>query len=231
MANKNTAKIDLVAARLDRVHGPRTWRQHHPPLDELIVTVLSQHTSDGNTERAFRSLKAHFPTWEAVRTAPTAEVAEAIRSGGLADQKAPRIQGILDAMLAERGALNLDHLATLPLTEAKAWLVNLHGVGPKTAACVLLFSFGRPALPVDTHVHRVAKRLGLIAENVGADQAHDHLESTLGADPARVYAFHLNVIAHGRSVCTARRPHCERCPLTDVCEFYATSLPARDRAT
>jgi endonuclease-3 len=144
----------------------------------------------------------------------------------LAEQKAPRIQAVLDSVLAERGALNLDLLASLPLDEAKTWLTSLHGVGPKTAACVLLFSLGRPALPVDTHVHRVARRLGLIAPEVGAAAAHPILEAMLGADHERVYAFHVTMIAHGRAVCTARRPFCERCVLTECCDYYANAITA-----
>lgn len=186
------------------------------------MTLLSQHTSDINTERAFASLRARFPTWEAVRMAPTMEVADAIRSGGLAAIKAPRLQAILNSVLAERGALELDHLAALPLAEARQWLVDLDGVGPKTAACVLLFSLGRPAMPVDTHVHRVAQRLGLIGPGVSAEVAPALLEVGLGADRDRVYAFHVNLIAHGRTVCTARRPFCERCPLTECCDYFAT---------
>ena len=179
-------KLAAVADGLDNAYGPRRWRRHGPPLEELIATVLSQHTSDTNTARAFRSLKAAFPDWEAVRVAATPAVADAIRSGGLAQIKAPRIQAILDAILAERGALNLDHLDDLPLPEAKRWLLKLNGVGPKTAACVLLFSLGKPALPVDTHVHRVAKRIGLIGPKVSAEAAHEALESGLGGDAARV---------------------------------------------
>ena len=213
-------KIAAVADGLDAAYGVRRWRRHGPPLDELISTVLSQHTSDANTARAFRSLKDAFPDWEAVRVAPTPAVADAIRAGGLAAIKAPRIQAILDAILAERGALDLDHLDALPLPEAKRWLLALHGVGPKTAACVLLFSLGKPALPVDTHVHRVAKRIGLIGPKVGAEAAHEALEAGLGGDAARVYSFHLNAIAHGRAICTARRPFCGRCPVRDCCDFF-----------
>ncbi len=215
------AHINVIAHRLDQVYGSRRWRPHLRPLDELVMTVLSQHTSDVNTERAFQSLRASFPTWEAVRVAPTSAVADAVRTGGLADRKAPRIQAILNDILAERGVLDLDHLVDLPLAAARDWLLQLNGVGPKTAACVLLFSLGRPALPVDTHVHRVAKRLGLIGSAVGAEAAHALLEADLGADRDRVYAFHVNMIAHGRAVCTARRPFCERCPLKDCCAFYA----------
>ncbi|CAA9557981.1 MAG: Endonuclease III [uncultured Thermomicrobiales bacterium] len=219
--DKAGRKIDAVAATLDAAYGPRRWHAHGDPLDELVATVLSQHTSDTNTARAFASLKAAFPDYEAVRAAPTAAVAAAIRTGGLAQVKAPRIQRILDAIAAEHGALSLALLRGMGLDAARAWLLGLPGVGPKTAACVLLFALGLPALPVDTHVHRVARRLGAIGPQVSAERAHAVLEADLGDDRDRVYAFHLNAIAHGRAVCTARRPSCDRCPLTGCCDYYA----------
>lgn len=218
---REPARILKIAKRLDASYGPRRWHAHGGPLDELIATVLSQHTSDTNTARSVASLKASFPDWEAVRSAETAAVADAIRVGGLAGIKAPRIQAILESILRERGRLDLEHLRVLPLAEARAWLLGLHGVGPKTAACVLLFSLGLPALPVDTHVHRVTRRLGLIGANVDAERAQPILEADLGGDRDRVYAFHLNAIAHGRAVCSARRPACDRCPLTDCCDYFA----------
>jgi endonuclease-3 len=213
-------RIAEVARRLDLLYGSRTWHPYNPPIDQLIVTILSQHTSDINTDRAFTSLRARFPTWEAVIAAPTGEVAGAIRSGGLADQKAPRIQGVLAEVLRTVGSFDLTFLRDMPVADAREWLMRLHGVGPKTASCVLLFSLGMPALPVDTHVHRVARRIGLIGPNVSAEAAHALLEDALGGDHARVYAFHVNMIAHGRAVCTARRPFCERCSLTDCCDYY-----------
>ncbi len=210
-------RVDEVAILLDRAYGPRRWRRHHPPLDELVLTILSQHTSDTNTERAFSSLRARFPTWDAVRAGPTAEVADAIRSGGLAALKAPRIQAVLAAVHAERGAFDLDHLASLPLPEAKRWLTNLRGVGPKTAACVLLFSLGRPALPVDTHVHRVANRLGLAYGKTEAQTARA-LEPRI-PNWARMDS-HIWLIRFGRRICRAPRPRCRACFLADLCEAY-----------
>ncbi|HET8521972.1 MAG TPA: endonuclease III, partial [Thermomicrobiales bacterium] len=208
-------RIAEVARRLDLLYGPHDWHPYHPPIDQLVVTILSQHTSDTNTDRAFASLRARFSTWEEVIAAPTGAVADAIRSGGLADQKAPRIQGVLVEVLRKVGSFDLTFLRDLPVPEARAWLMQLHGVGPKTASCVLLFSLGMPAMPVDTHVHRVARRIGLIGPDVTAEAAHTLLEEALGGDHARVYAFHVNMIAHGRAICTARRPFCERCSLTD----------------
>jgi endonuclease-3 len=208
-----------VAAVLAETYGPRPWRRHLPPVDELIATILSQHTSDCNTERAFASLRARLPTWTEVIAAPTVEVADAIRSGGLANQKAPRIQAVLASILGRYGTFDLDRLATLSVTEARAELTSLHGVGPKTASCVLLFSLGIPAMPVDTHVHRVTRRLGLIDSRMSAEAAHAALETQLGGGRDEVYAFHMHVIHHGRTICTARRPYCERCSLAGLCDY------------
>lgn len=223
--------IATIATTLERLYGPRTWHSHGEPLDELIATVLSQHTSDINTERAFRSLKARFPEWEQARVAPVGEVADAIRSGGLAQIKAPRIQRILEILLHDHGALTLDWIVPLSLKDARAGMTALPGVGPKTASCVLLFSLGLPAMPVDTHVHRVSLRLGIIPPKTSADVAHALLESLIGEDRDAVYALHLNLIAHGRAVCTARNPRCDTCPLQVCCDdFRNRTHPERDRA-
>lgn len=218
-----------ILRTLEAAYGKRAWQPGYEPLDELILTILSQHTSDINSERAFRELRRRFPSWEAVRRAPVAAVADAIRSGGLAAQKAPRIQAVLDRILS-RGTETewAQVLRMLPLDEAKSRLMALPGVGPKTAACVLLFACGRPALPVDTHVYRVARRLGLIEPDVTAEQAHELLERLL--KPEDVYGFHLNMIAHGRQVCSARTPHCERCPLRSRCRFARVNASHRAAA-
>jgi endonuclease-3 len=215
--------IEQSASILVAAYGAKRWRPHGDPLDELVGTVLSQHTSDINTARAFRSLRARFPTWTEVRDAPTAEVADAIRCGGLAETKAPRIQRILRELTDTGGTPALPDLCTMPLPDAKSALTRLSGVGPKTAACVLLFALGRPAMPVDTHVHRVAMRLGLIPPGASAEAAHSMLETLVGADRDRIYAFHLNAIAHGRNVCVARAPRCGSCPLQECCDFYAAN--------
>jgi endonuclease-3 len=212
-------KVEAVHQRLLEAYGEPRWRQPLPPLDELVSTILSQNTNDANRDRAFERLRRRFPTWEQVRDAPLPEVIAAIRTAGLANQKGPRIQKALRRISAEQGALELDFLADLPLEEARAWLMSLDGVGPKTAAIVLLFSLGRPAFPVDTHVHRVSQRLGLIGARVGAAQAHTLLEALL--PPDWYYAWHLNVIRHGRRVCHARRPKCTECILNELCDFYS----------
>lgn len=215
-------KTLAIYRRLVEVYGPRTLRPSRDPLADLVLTILSQNTSDTNSGRAFRNLRALYPTWEEVIDAPTDELYEAIKSAGLGRIKAPRIQKTLREVLNRRGTLNLGFLQDMPLNEAKQWLTTLEGIGPKTAACVLLFALGRPALPVDTHVHRVAKRLGLIALNVNADAAHGLLEAAL--PPEAVYAFHVDMIQHGRRICHAQRPECERCPLQDMCDYYQAAV-------
>ena len=213
-----SSKIARVVALLDEVYGPH---QNHPsgdPLDGLVGTILSQHTSDVNSHRAHQRLRERFPTWQAVLDAPEEALADAIRVGGLARLKARRIQEVLARVVAEHGGFDLGFLADLPLDEARAWLTALPGVGPKTAACVLMFDLDRPALPVDTHVHRVSRRLGLIGPRVSADAAHAILEAQL--PPEQVYAFHVSMIAHGRRICRAPVPKCGLCPLTELCDYY-----------
>ncbi|MFQ5813360.1 MAG: endonuclease III domain-containing protein [Anaerolineae bacterium] len=199
-------------------YGQREWRPRLDPLSELIFTILSQNTSDVNRDRAWSRLKERFPTWESVLVANAAEIAEAIRPGGLANVKAPRIQDALRAIKRERGEFTLDFLAEMEVDEAKRWLTSLNGVGPKTAAIVLLFSLGKPAFPVDTHVHRVSQRLGLIGPKTSRERAHEVLEELL---PSEIYyTFHLNLIAHGREVCRSQRPRCETCILGEHCDYY-----------
>ena len=213
-------RVAWIYERLAEAYGLPEWRPNGDPLGELVATILSQHTSDVNSERAYRQLRERFPTWEETRDAPAEEVAEAIRSGGLAEVKAERIQRILH-LLTERldgTPLTLDFLADQSMDEADAYLRSLPGVGPKTAACVLLFALGKPAFPVDTHVWRVTRRLGLIGAKVSADAAHVALERMI--PPAWRYATHINLIRHGRRVCTAQRPACERCPLRASCAYY-----------
>jgi endonuclease-3 len=224
MTTMTTApKVAYVLAVLNRTYGEKTLVPDGDPLGGLIGTILSQATSDINSSRAYSALRAAFPTWDEVLAAPEEAVADAIRSGGLANLKARRIQETLGAILAERGDLDLGFLAELPTDEARKWLTALPGVGPKTAACVLLFDLGLPVLPVDTHVHRVTRRLGLIGPRVGAGAAHDVLQAQLA--PGDIYGCHINLIQHGRKICQAQRPRCETCPLSGVCNYY------RGRAT
>jgi len=201
-------------------YGYPEWRTPLPPLDELVSTILSQNTNDTNRDRAFQALRRRFPTWEAVRDAGEQEVIDAIRPAGLGNQKGPRIQNVLREITQQRGELSLDFLAQMPDDEALEWLMAFKGVGPKTASIVLLFSLGKPAFPVDTHIYRVSGRLGLRPDKMSADQAHTHLGQIF--PPETYYAAHLNLIRLGREICQARRPRCEYCPLQNLCKYYLT---------
>jgi endonuclease-3 len=217
----NIQKAQQVYRRLEQFFGLPEWRDPLPPLDELVSTILSQNTNDRNRDVAFYRLKAKFPTWEAVRDADTHEVVEAIRPAGLANQKGPRIQQVLREITSERGALDLSFLAELPLEQAHEWLLHFNGVGPKTAAIVLLFSMGKPAFPVDTHIYRVTGRLGLRPAELTVEQAHPYLAAQFSPE---VYgSAHLNLIRLGREICHARKPECARCPLADLCDTYQAS--------
>lgn len=226
------AKVRRIEAALDGFYGERRWDRAHYSDDlvgGLVATILSQNTSDLNSGRAFASLKAAYPGgWDDVRTASVSRVADAIRCGGLADTKAPRIQAVLQDIYERTGRTNLDHLTEWDDARIKTYLRSFHGVGAKTAACLLMFNLGRPVLAVDTHVHRVAGRLGLIGPKVNADRAHDELQALLDDD--RVYSFHVHLIEHGRRVCHARRPECPRCPLQKECEAYQAEIWARREA-
>ncbi len=197
--------------------GEPIWRNPLPAIDELVSTILSQNTNDVNRDRAFEALRAKFPTWEAVRDAKEEDVINAIRPAGLANQKGPRMQQVLRAITEERGALDLQFLADMPIEESRAWLTKFNGVGPKTAAIVLCFSLGIPAFPVDTHVYRVTGRLGIRPEKMNVEQAHPYLESVF--PPETYYAAHLNFIRLGREICHARKPNCPQCPVNKLCEY------------
>jgi endonuclease III len=222
-------RLRTIRDRLRAFYGRPRNEPHHAPLDELVLTVLSQNTNDRNRDVAYARLRGRFPgrhgggspDWAAVLEAPIAEVEEAIRPGGIARVKSRRIQAML-ATIAEEdigkaGTLDLERLAEMPRERAIEFLERLPGVGRKTAACVLLFSFDRPELPVDTHVYRVASRLGLIRPKASFEAAHDVLLAL--SDPADVYELHVNLIRHGRRICTARNPRCPECPLLRLCPY------------
>ena len=221
----------LVQTRLEAVYGVAKWHRRIDPMDELVSCILSQHNSDINTGRAFESLKKSYPTWESVIEAPTPELIATIRHGGLANIKAPRIQNALRRILSDQGTLSLDCLDTMTDPEARAYLLTLPGVGPKTAAIVLSFALGRAALAVDTHIFRVAWRIGLIEKKIGEAKAHDALQAQIAPD--QIYRFHVALITHGRQTCKAPTPRCSECALTDLCRTYreATLLEARNAAT
>jgi endonuclease III len=200
---------------LRKVQGEFVPKQPRPILDELVLTVLSQATSDINSGRAFEGMQARFATWDEVLNAPTDEVADSIRAGGIADVKAARIQTILADIEEREGAVALDRLEELPDEEVEDYLCSLPGVGPKTAACVLVFSMGRPAFPIDTHVHRIVRRLGWIGPKDNAEVTHRQL--TPRVPPEIRYSLHMALIEHGRKICKAQRPRCSECALLDMC--------------
>ncbi len=215
--NVSEERIRRIACLLREMYGdpPRRTRG---PLDALIATVLSQNTSDVNSERAFATLKSKFPSWADARKADVGELAEAIRVGGLARLKAARIKRVLESVHRDCGRESLDFLRDWDTDRAREYLRSLEGVGPKTAACVLLFGCGRAAFPVDTHVLRVSRRLALVRDRAGAEEAHDIMGRAVPPDLA--YALHVNMIAHGRSRCRPRNPSCGTCLLRCECSYW-----------
>src|SRR6184192_2537613 len=206
-------RLRVIRDRLRAYYGRPRNEPHHAPLDELVLTVLSQNTNDRNRDVAYARMRERFGSWADVRDAPVAAVEDAIRPGGLAPTKAGRIQEILRAI----GDDDLSWLEDAPIDEARDYLCELPGVGRKTAACVLLFSYGRPDIPVDTHVYRVGSRLGLFRPGASFDQAHDEMLRL--ADPEAAYEAHVALIRHGRRTCTARAPRCRECPLLSLCPY------------
>jgi len=213
-------KLRAIRDRLRAEYGRPIPRPHRKPVDELVLTVLSQNTNDRNRDVAYGRLRERFASWDEVREAPVDEIEDAIRPGGLAPTKAVRIRQILQAL--DDG---LDWLADVPVEEGRAYLESLPGVGRKTAACVLLFSFGLPEIPVDTHVYRVGSRLGLFRPGASFDEAHDEILRL--ADPDDAYEIHVLLIRHGRRTCTARAPRCEECPLRRMCPYGRELLRQR----
>ncbi len=258
LARQRPGVVEDILARLEVVHGRPRWEPRLDATSELVLTILSQNTSDLNSERAFQSLRDRYPSedglfevhrvagpdggerapegwggvgmeagrapdWYAVETAPLPELVETIRMGGLADQKAPRIQAALRTIRDERGDHRLDFLAEMPAREARDWLTRIPGIGPKTASVVLLFCYGTPLMPVDTHVERVSKRLGLIPADASLELAHEAWLRIVPED--RAYETHILLITHGRVICDARRPKCDACPVADRCRFLDRRAP------
>lgn len=220
MSDQNILKEKAaeVHRRLVEFYGERVNSDPSDPIEELVLTILSQNTNDVNRDKAYAELIRLFPSWEEVMAADAADVIEAVRIAGLANQKGPRIQNILRQIKEERGELALEFLRELDKDDASAWLTKFKGVGPKTAAIVLQFALDIPAFPVDTHVNRISGRLGLRPEKMNVEKAHKHLEGLF--HPDTYYAAHLNIITLGRQVCHARKPKCEECPLKDICLYY-----------
>jgi endonuclease-3 len=199
-------------------------REREDPIDVLIRTILSQNTSDANSHRAFANLKNRFPSWEALLKAPLEEIESAIRCGGISNIKAKRIKEILKRIKEERGSLTLSFLKDLTIDEARNYLLSLPGVGDKTASCVILFSFAKPAFPVDTHIHRIINRLGILGNDLSPQEISQLIESNL---PEGLFlSLHLNLIRLGREICRPRNPKCQICPLKEFCNYYAVRVPS-----
>ena len=206
-----------VQDRLRHRFGTPTWHVKLPAVDELVCTILSQNTNDINRDKAFKALKERYPNWEAVRDADPAELRSVIRIAGLANQKGPNIQAALRDITEERGEIDLDWLKEKDPEEARKWLVKLRGVGPKTAAIVMVFALGMPAFPVDTHIYRVTGRIGLRPRDLDISKTHAYMEQI--ADPDDFGSLHLNLINLGREICQARKPKCPICPIIDLCQY------------
>ena len=209
------AHARALADALQETYRSLPWERRHPPVDELVTTLLSHSTTDASQFKAFDELRRRFPTWDAVREAPIEQVEEAVRVAGLANQKAPRVQNALDVAAEEPRGADLEWLGDVPLEEAMSFLTAIPGVGPKTAACVLCFSFDRPIIPADTHVHRIALRTHVVPPGSTAIQAQERL--TRFVEPERHFQTHMHLIRHGRETCHARGPACVACPLLALC--------------
>jgi endonuclease III len=216
-----SAKAIEVTFRLTEKYGVEPFSSKDP-MSMLVDIILSHRTRDEQTAAAYDNLLRRFGSWEAVRDAPTSEVQEAIANVNFPEVKAPRLQALMRRITEERGELKLDFLRDLPTEEGAAWLSRLEGVGPKTTACVLLFSCQKPLLPVDVHVHRVSIRLGLIGKKVTADQAHALLQALLPQDARSIYNFHKALLRHGQRICVYEHPRCNQCVVTDLCDYYKT---------
>lgn len=223
---KLRAKVRRIESMLTEAYGERTWSASNYSddlLGALIATILSQNTSDLNSGRAYQSLRRAFPGgWQDILLVPVEHVAESIRSGGLAQLKAARIQTVLREIEERSGSLDLEPIRNWTDEEVAVYLKGLSGVGAKTAACILMFNLGRPVIAVDTHVHRVAARLGLIGPKVGADRAHKDLLEVVA--PEDRYSLHVHLIEHGRHTCHARRPLCRECPVVSECVAYRAAI-------
>ena len=212
----NEAKIRKLAKLLNKAYGvPKSRRT--PPVDELVRTILSQNTSDKNSVPAFNALKKRFGVWEKVLVAPKAVISTTIKHAGLANIKSARIIGVLKQIREQEGKISLAHLKGMSPEDGLSYLKSLKGVGPKTAACVLLFSFDKPVMPVDTHIFRVMKRLGLMSKDATIEEAHDILTNIIPKD--LIYELHLGIISHGRETCRASSPKCGSCLLYIMCGF------------
>ena len=220
-------RAEQIGRLLGELYGIRPWAPRRAPLHELISTMLSHRTTEANESKAFNQLWEHYGSWQAIADASVEAIAELIAPANFAEAKAPRIKAVLQQIIAERGAPQIDFLAELPPAEGLAWLQALPGVGPKTASLVLLFCFHKAVLPVDTHVHRVSQRIGLIGPKTTAEQAHAQLAAQLPADADLLWNFHLNMLRHGQRICVWERPRCGQCALLEHCDYGQAHLPAQ----
>jgi len=214
--------VKHIAQNLEAAYGVPVNDNPYDPLSELILTILSQSTTDTNSRRAFENLKRRFPDWESARRARASSIAAAIKSGGLANSKSMVIKNALNEIKIRRGSLDLSFLHTSPVEEAREFLTSLAGVGPKTAACVLLFACNRKIFPMDVHILRITKRVGLIPERFSDEQSHKRMENLV--PPNKHYSLHVNLIRHGRQICRPQNPKCDKCPLVEQCDFGQSQL-------
>ena len=215
-------KTQELIKRLDNHYGLKEWSRWREPVGELVRTILSQNTTDKNSLKAYADLQEAYPTWEDILVADEPAIADVIRSGGLANTKAKKIKKALAEIMKQRGSIDLEFLADYELSKAKDYLISLDGVGPKTAACVLIFSFNFPIIPADTHVHRLSNRIGVV-DGSSREKTQELLQDEI-PDKDK-YSFHLNLIEHGRQVCKAKNPICSNCFLQDICDYYQEILP------
>ncbi|MGF7214156.1 endonuclease-3 [Spirosoma lacussanchae] len=222
-SDETTKTLD-AHQRLNEFYGVQAIYGRADPMHELVGTILSHRTTHHNEVVAYRTLRERFPTWEAVRDAPLPDLIDAIKTANYPEVKAPYIQNLLTHLIRETGAANIDFLRDLSSDEAMKWLTDLPGIGLKTATLLLLFNFQKPVLPVDTHVHRVTQRLGLIGPKVSAEKAHTLLLERLPADPVVLFNFHKHFYWHGQRVCTWYNPRCGECVLRDQCIYFESGL-------
>jgi endonuclease-3 len=214
-------KVKTVISKLDEFYGVKYWKRWREPVGELVRTILSQNTTDKNSLRAYANLIDAFKTWDEILDADEVEIAEPIKSGGLANIKAKKIKKSLMEIKKREGKIDLEFLADYKLGAAEEYLVSLDGVGPKTAACVLIFSFNFPIMPVDTHVHRLSNRIGLVTTKT-REKTQEAMKDII--PEKNIYSFHLNLIEHGRKVCKASKPLCSECFLTEFCDYFQENI-------
>jgi endonuclease III len=214
--------VKHITQNLESAYGVPVNDSPYDPLSELILTILSQSTTDINSRRAFENLKRRFPDWESARRARASSIAAAIKSGGLANAKSTVIKSALNEIKKRRGELDLSFLHTSPIEEAREFLTSLVGVGPKTAACVLLFACNRKIFPMDVHILRITKRIGLVPGGFSDEQSHKRMEKLI--PPKKHYSLHVNLIRHGRQICRPQNPKCDKCSLIEQCDYGQSRL-------